>query len=134
MPATSAPGASITTSFHLPYYNLARTPIVVAVLWSSLKGEHISSTPYHLQTSPPIELYATFPSSAPLRKHTGHFCHSRHSVSIKLFPLSSPAMWRRVKLLPLSVLSLSLFPEARPLKVGANITKKKLEKRDTRGS
>jgi hypothetical protein len=26
------------------------------------------------------------------------------------------------------------FPEARPLKVGANITKKKLEKRATRGS
>jgi hypothetical protein len=43
-------------------------------------------------------------------------------------------MWRRVKLLSLSVLSLSLFPKARPLKVGANITKKKLEKRDTRGS
>jgi hypothetical protein len=54
-------------------------------------------------------------------------------------------MWRRVKLLQLSVLSPSQappaigvksepFPEARPLKVGANITKKKLEKRDTRGS
>jgi hypothetical protein len=43
-------------------------------------------------------------------------------------------MWRRVKFLQLSVLSLSLFPKARPLKIGANITKKKLEKRDTRGS
>jgi hypothetical protein len=43
-------------------------------------------------------------------------------------------MWRRVKLLQLSVLSPSLFLEARPLKVGANITKKKLEKRATRGS
>jgi hypothetical protein len=43
-------------------------------------------------------------------------------------------MWRGVKLLQLSVLSLSLFPEARPLKVGANITKKKLEKRDPGGS
>jgi hypothetical protein len=43
-------------------------------------------------------------------------------------------MWRRVKLLQLLVLSSSLFPEARPLKVGANITKKKLEKRATRGS
>jgi hypothetical protein len=43
-------------------------------------------------------------------------------------------MWRRVKLLQLSVLSLSLFPEAHPLKVGSNITNKKLDKRDTRGS
>jgi hypothetical protein len=43
-------------------------------------------------------------------------------------------MWRRVKLLQLSVLSPSLFPEARPLKVGANITKKKLKRRATSGS
>jgi hypothetical protein len=112
MPTTSAPGASITTSFHLPYYNLARTPIAVAVLWSSLKGEHISSIPYHLQTSPPIELYATFPLFSPLRKHTGHFRRLRHSLSIKLFPLSFPAMWRRVKLLQLSVLSPSQAPPA----------------------
>jgi hypothetical protein len=82
-----------------PYYNLARTPITAAVHWPSIKGGHISSIPYHLQTLPPIELYATFPSSAPLSEHTSHFRCLRHSSSIKLLPLSSPAMWRRVMLL-----------------------------------
>jgi hypothetical protein len=134
MPATSALGASTTTSFHRPLLQLGTHTNVAAVLWSSLKGEHISSIPYHLQTLPPIELYATFTSSTPLSKHTGHFHCLRHSLSIKLFPLSFPTMWRRVKLLQLSVLSPSLFPEARPLKVGANITKKNSRREPQEGT
>jgi hypothetical protein len=118
-----------------PYYNLARTRHTNR--WCSSLSI-IKRRAHLVDPLPPPNLTCNwvachFPSSAPLSKHTGHFRRLRHSLSIKLFPLSFPTMWRRVKLLQLSVLSPSLFPEARPLKVGANITKKKLERRATRG-
>jgi hypothetical protein len=81
------------------------TKLVSIIKWSTSPSTFTAQSCLHLSHHLPSP---SLLSSCFLWAHSGHFRRLWHSSSIDLFPLSSPAMWRRVKLLQLLVSSPSI--------------------------
>jgi hypothetical protein len=110
MPATIVPHATTTPPCHrpLPKWREHHCHYTVVSIFkrSTPPSTFTAQSCIHWSHHLPLP---SFLSSCFLSAHTCHFRRLRNSSSIKLLPLSIPTIWKRVKLLQLSV-SVRAFP------------------------